>query len=139
MKRAFPLGILAIGLLVAYVSLSTPEDTKLYSTNMQEADDFEFPAEVKKILETSCFDCHTDESKNDDAKEALNFDKWNDLSNSKKISKLDAICEVVEEGEMPTKKYLQYYPDRALTDDQKELICKWVDKESENLMQQKKK
>ena len=139
MKRVIPLSILAIGLLVAYVSLSTPEDSRLYDMNMQDTDDLEFPAEVMEILTTSCYDCHTTPSKNEDAKDALDFFKWNSLKNSKKISMLDKICEVVSEEEMPTEKYLKHYPERALNDNQKKLICDWVEKEANELMQQKKK
>lgn len=139
MKRVIPLSILAIGLLVAYVSLSTPEDSSLYEMNLQAEDDVEFPAEVAKLLENSCYDCHTTASKNDDAKDALDFNKWNDLKTSKKISALDGICEVIESGDMPPKKYLEHYPATALSDDQVKLICDWVEKESESLMQEKKK
>ena len=139
MKRVIPLSILAIGLLVAYVSLSTPEDSRLYDMNMQDTDDLEFPAEVMEILKTSCYDCHTTDSKNEDGKEKLDFYKWNDLSGSKKISKLDAICRSVKFGDMPTRKYVKNYPDKALTKHQINVICDWVDDETENLKQQKKK
>jgi uncharacterized membrane protein len=95
----------------------------------------DFPADVKEVLKTSCYDCHSSSSSNNKAPLALNFDKWNDYKASKKISKLDAICEVTRENKMPPEKYLKGNPEKALSDDQKELLCKWSEEESAKLME----
>ena len=94
----------------------------------------EIPADVKEILKTSCYDCHSQESSNKKAKDALNFDKWDDYKDSKKISKLDAICEVISKDEMPPEKHLEKYPEKVLSDDQKVTVCSWTDKEADKLM-----
>jgi len=95
------------------------------------------PEDVMVILEKSCFDCHTTESKKDKAKNKLNFSTWNELSKAKKVGKLNAICEEVENGDMPTEKYISYYPDSQLNDEQVSALCNWVDSEIENLMDSK--
>ena len=94
-----------------------------------------FPEDVEKVLTSSCFDCHYSDASNKRAKLALNFDKWEEYKTTKKISKLNDICELVGEGKMPPGKYLENNPERALTDTQKKLICDWAEKESAKLME----
>ena len=93
------------------------------------------PDEVKDILKTSCFDCHSNDASGDKSKNALNFDEWSDYKVSKMISRLADICEVVDEGKMPPEKYLKHNPDNALSDAQKATICDWAGKESTLLME----
>lgn len=91
--------------------------------------------DAKEVLKTHCYGCHTDASSGKISKTKLNFDKWNDYNIAKKISKLEKICEEVEEGKMPPKKFLKSNPGKALSDEQKQLICKWAEAESEKLME----
>ncbi|MFO7615245.1 MAG: heme-binding domain-containing protein, partial [Bacteroidales bacterium] len=93
-----------------------------------------FPQDVAKLLEHSCYDCHINSSKNAKAKTKLNFSKWNDLSNARKIARLDDICKTLNEGEMPPSRYLSKNPDRALDKAQKELLCKWTEEEIDKIM-----
>ncbi|MDX2432039.1 MAG: heme-binding domain-containing protein [Bacteroides sp.] len=90
--------------------------------------------EVKEILKNSCYGCHSNESSNKKGMEALNFDQFDGLKATKKISKLDAVNEVVTEGKMPPEKFLKGNPDKALSDEQKTLLGKWAVEESEKLM-----
>lgn len=94
----------------------------------------DIPADVKEILKASCYDCHSKDASNKKGKIALNFDKWDDYKDTKKISKLDAICEVISKDKMPPEKYLKNSPDKALSDDQKVAVCSWTDKEATKLM-----
>jgi len=93
------------------------------------------PEDVQDILKTFCNDCHSNDASSKKGKIALNFDKWNDYKVSKKISKMEDICELVDEGKMPPEKYLKSKPDNALSDSQKALICDWTSKESVILME----
>ena len=43
--------------------------------------------------------------------------------------------EVIEEGKMPPKKFLEKNPDKKLTEDQTKLLLEWTKTESERLMQ----
>ena len=95
----------------------------------------DFPDEVEAVLKNSCYDCHSNDASSKKGKLALNFDKWEGFKDTKKISKLNDICELVGEGKMPPGKYLANKPDRALTDAQKELICSWAEEESAKLME----
>ena len=96
-----------------------------------------FPEDVDAILESACYDCHTTGAKSKDALKAVNFDEWDTYRLSKKVGLLGEICTVIEKGKMPPKKYLEHQPDKALTAEQKELVCNWTKKESEKLMEGK--
>ncbi|MEE4255941.1 MAG: heme-binding domain-containing protein [Bacteroidales bacterium] len=102
------------------------------------AEDIElgWPEDVMGILERSCFDCHTDELGSLKPKSKLNFSKWEEYKLSKKIGKLDDIIKEVDEKKMPPKKYLDDYPDRALSDEEIKLIKEWANAEADKLMQE---
>lgn len=124
MKRNLYLSVLAGILLLLSQSFSTK--------------DFRAPAipdEVNKILIASCYDCHSDDAKSKDAREALNFESWDDYKLTKKIGLLGDICKLVEEDKMPPGKYLKSKPDRKLSGKQKELLCDWTEEESTRLME----
>jgi len=91
-----------------------------------------FPEDIRKILENSCFDCHSDASTNVKSKGKLNFSKWDKLSDAKKIGKMEAIHKEITEGNMPPD--LSKYPDHVLTQENKDLIYQWVTEESAKLM-----
>jgi hypothetical protein len=94
----------------------------------------ELPDSVLTIVERSCFDCHSDNSGNFAAKGKLNFSGWNEYTPVKKVSKMEAICEVITKGKMPKKKYVSKNPDKALTKAEIDLICNWANEESKKLV-----
>jgi uncharacterized membrane protein len=88
------------------------------------------PENIQAIIKKSCFGCHNSDSKNEDAKEDLDFKKLEDLSKIKKISAYKNIAETVEEEKMPPKKFLDRYPDKKLTDEEKKALIEWAKKEA---------
>jgi len=125
--------VAAISVIVITINLSDAA-AHINSFNPQEKTNLVFPEDVMSVLERSCYDCHTDESSNFKAKGKLNFSKWNEYKPSKKISKLDAICEEVKDGKMPKKKYVEKYPDKSMSHEDTDLICNWAADESKKLM-----
>ena len=103
------------------------------SMNIEKADDI--PEEVEKILENSCYGCHTTGAKAEKAVNALDLKKWDQLKPTKKVAALNDIKEVLEEGAMPPEKFLDRNPDKALPGEDKEMILKWVKKETAILME----
>lgn len=93
-----------------------------------------FPDDVSKVLVASCYDCHSTDAKNNKAREALDFEKWDDYRVTKQIGLLGKICELVDEEKMPPAKYLDSKPDSKLSETQKQLICEWTKKETSSLM-----
>jgi hypothetical protein len=84
------------------------------------------PDNVKAAIDKSCFGCHNTDSQNAKPKEKLDFKKFDSLSKTEKISKLNGIAETVKKGEMPPKKFLERFPDKMLTTDEHKAISKWV-------------
>lgn len=95
------------------------------------------PDNVKAVIEKSCFGCHNTNSRNEDAKEELDFKKLDGLSIMKQIGAYSKIGETIEKGEMPPKKFLEKYPEKKLTDEEKKLLLSWSKKEAEELVKKK--
>lgn len=111
------------------------------------------PENVKKILETTCFDCHSNntiypwynaitpvnywlEHHIEDGKKHLNFSKWSAYSLKRKEHKMDELYEEVEHGEMPLKSYKWVHAEANLTEDQIEAVVSWGKKVQADYKQQ---
>lgn len=94
----------------------------------------ELPEQVKSIIDQSCFQCHNADSRNEDAREALDFKTIDALGKVKKITTLKEIAEVVEKGEMPPKKFLEKFPEKKLTEAQVKILTDWSKKEIDTLL-----
>ena len=111
------------------------------------------PEDVKKILETTCFDCHSAKSTYpwynaitplnywldehiQDGKKHLNFSKWNEYSLKKKEHKMDELHEEVEEGEMPLNSYTWTHSEANLTSAQIAAVVTWGKKVQADYAQQ---
>lgn len=124
------LPLLAIVIFVAAQNISTqpaqlPQDAEA-----------EWPEEVKAILDGACYGCHTDDNGSEKSRNALNFSKWEDYKLTKKIGKLNDISEAVKGKKMPPSKYLEKFPDKALTDNQIVVITNWANGEADKLMEE---
>ncbi|MCY1719070.1 heme-binding domain-containing protein [Prolixibacteraceae bacterium Z1-6] len=95
------------------------------------------PDNVKAVVDKSCFGCHNTDSRNEDAKEDLDFKKLDKLSTIKKIGTYKKIGEAIEKEEMPPKKFIERYPEKQLTDEEKQILLTWTKKEAETLVKSK--
>ncbi|MEX0315760.1 MAG: heme-binding domain-containing protein [Allomuricauda sp.] len=101
--------------------------------------------EVKVILKTACYDCHSSNTRYpwynniapisywldhhiEEGKEHLDFSEWESYTVKKKDHKLEELIEEVEEGEMPLNSYTWTHQDARLTEDQKKLLMDWAKK-----------
>lgn len=108
------------------------------------------PENVGKILQTSCNDCHTNNTDwiwysniapvswkmvehVEDGRKHLNFSIWNTYENKKRDHKFEEICEQVETREMPLPSYLWIHWGAKLDDDQIKTVCDWANSEREKL------
>ena len=124
--KHFIFSVLILIFPVLYLQASEkPEDKKI---------GIEMPANVKAVVEKSCYGCHHTDSRNEDAKEELDFKTLGDLKVFKKIGALRDIAEVIEEEEMPPKKFLENYPERAPSEEEQKLLADWVKKEAQRLI-----
>ncbi len=129
MKKVFVIIIAAVAgiSLVGFRSqVVQPE-----KTNAEAA--VEIPENVNSVIQNSCFGCHNSESRNEDAKGKLQFDKLDSLPSFKLIGKLDDMKKEISEGEMPPTKFLERFPDHALSSDDKTILLDWVNETSGKL------
>ncbi|NAY90644.1 cytochrome C [Muricauda sp. JGD-17] len=99
--------------------------------------------EAQKILKTTCYDCHSDNTNYpwynniapisywlddhiEEGKEHLDFSDWGNYSVKKKDHKLEELVEEVEEGEMPLKEYTWTHKEARLTEAQKKALMDWA-------------
>jgi hypothetical protein len=102
------------------------------------------PPDVRSILERSCGDCHSNETRwpwyshvapvswlvSFDVREGradLNFSEWARYSAETKGHKLEAICRRVRQGEMPDGKYTLIHRGARLSESDRETLCRWAE------------
>ena len=104
---------------------------------------FEVPAPVLQVLQTSCYDCHSNNTAypwysqiqpvalwlNDHVEEGkaeLNFSEFGNYSIRRQYRKLEEINEEVKEGEMPLSSYTLIHRNAKLENEQKLLLANWT-------------
>jgi hypothetical protein len=100
------------------------------------------PEPVRAVLRRACYDCHSNESvwpwysrvapvswliarDVHEGREALNFSRWNQLSEKKQAKMMHETWEEVSESEMPPGIYLVMHGDAHLSLDDRALIREW--------------
>ena len=132
MKKSFLSLIGIFAALIVLMAFTYPG--KQASNPQEEQTQALFPEDVQKIFETSCYDCHSDQASNLKAKTKLNFGKWAELSDAKKVGKMEEINDEIKTDKMPPSKYIEKYPDHALSQEHKDIVDKWVKEETAKLM-----
>lgn len=129
-----------IGLVIIIVVL---QFIPVQRTNPPISWDINAPANVSGILRTSCYDCHSNETRwpwytyiapvsfviasdVDEGRKRLNFSEWDKYDEKKREKKLDGIIEVVEEGEMPLSMYTIIHKEAILDTVQINILKEWV-------------
>lgn len=97
------------------------------------------PEEIASIIKTSCYDCHSNESKYpwysnvqpagwflkghiDEGREELNFSTFTDYELKRQDHKLEECIEYIEKDEMPLGSYNLVHREAALTEAQKNIL-----------------
>lgn len=101
------------------------------------------PDDVSKILERSCFDCHSNHTNYpwytniqpvgywlqhhvNEGKEELNFSEFNSYNGKRKNKKIKEIAEQIKEAEMPLFSYTIIHKEAKLTSAERDAINKWL-------------
>jgi hypothetical protein len=104
------------------------------------------PADVQAILDRSCGDCHSNNTRwpwyakvapvswwladhVKDGRREINISEFATYSPRKAAHKMEEVCEQVEKGEMPLSTYLPLHPDAKLSDADKARLCAWAKSE----------
>ncbi len=108
------------------------------------------PINVSSLLKSSCYDCHSNETKYpwyasisplkwliysdiNKGREELNFSDWDTINKEEKAEILDDISIVILEEEMPLKKYTLFHPKAKLSLEDRENIADWSEELLESL------
>ena len=114
---------------------------------------YPMPDNVYHVLQTSCYDCHSNNTKypwynnvqpvawwlNDhveEGKRELNFSEFGSFSTKRKLKKLKEIVSEVEENEMPLNSYTLIHKDAALSPADKQLLIEWAKGLAQNIVLQ---
>ena len=114
---------------------------QVYTTDFTQV--YKMPVEVKAMLQTSCYDCHSNNTKYvwydyiqparaivenhiNNAKEDLNFNEWGKYSNRKQERLLNSIKEQIETKQMPLSSYTLMHKDAKLNDEQIKVLTNWL-------------
>ncbi len=101
------------------------------------------PPDVHAILERSCYDCHSNQTRwpwyarvapiswlvahdVEEGREHLNFSEWNRLDGEERAELIEEVWEEVEEGEMPLWFYLPLHPEARLSPGDMETLRDWA-------------
>jgi hypothetical protein len=146
MKKYFTKKIILRSLLVILILIQFIRPSK----NLGEAfspDDITktvtVPDDIRNILVTSCYDCHSDHTNHmwyeniqplgwwianhiDEGKHHLNFTVFNTYKDKRKAHKFEEIGETVSSGEMPMSSYTLVHGNAKLSDEQKRALIDWA-------------
>ncbi|MGI0106404.1 heme-binding domain-containing protein [Salinimicrobium sp. WS361] len=141
------LKIIGLVLLVAFVGIQFIPTNRNHSDYIPKSDFteiYEVPENINTILQTSCYDCHSNNTNypwynkiqpftwylNDHiekGKADLNFSEFGEYSSRRQRSKLRSISSQVKDGEMPLQSYTLVHWDAKLSDKEKEEFTVWMD------------
>jgi hypothetical protein len=112
-------------------------------TNPPVESDIQAPPEVKAILKTSCYNCHSHETvwpwyskvapvswllANDanEGRSKLDFSTWNRYRPEKQITLVDDALKEIKEGDMPPWYYTLKHPEAKLSLDKIKILEAWA-------------
>lgn len=102
------------------------------------------PAEVMRLIETSCYDCHSHETQYpwyadiapsswllanhiEEGREHVNFSTFGRLNADDRAHALHECAETLEEGEMPVSNYLWLHSEARLSEEQRSRLAEWFE------------
>jgi hypothetical protein len=111
--------------------------------------DQDVPAGIAKLLERSCMDCHSNNTRwrwyshvapvswyihyhIEEGRKKMNFSEWSSRRDSAgrvihSINDLEAVCDAVSKGTMPYRSYTLLHHSAVLSPGEKKAICDWTD------------
>ncbi|MBN2175858.1 MAG: heme-binding domain-containing protein [Bacteroidales bacterium] len=132
LNRLFVLLPVVAVFVIVLSSFDTNSITRSGPGNQE--DTFVIPDDIQGIFDKSCFGCHNVDSKSDKARKKLLLDQLHDLSKAKLVAALGDIKDIVGEGKMPPDKFLENYPDKALTPEEADKLKAWAEKTADELV-----
>lgn len=141
MKKRIGLGLLVVLLVIQFIRPA--RNTSESESANEISNHYAVPAEIHAVLKTSCYDCHSNNTKYpwysqiqpvawwlqshiNEGKGELNFSEFGTYEQKKAKHKFEEIEEVVREGEMPLSSYTFIHRDTKLSQEQSAAIALWA-------------
>jgi len=93
-----------------------------------------FPVEVKKIIDSKCYGCHSAQGQSKDAKDALMWDSLPNLNKSSMVATLDDIVKELRKNGMPPEAVVKKYPEMKLPDAESKILQSWATLKADSLL-----
>lgn len=139
--KKWALLLAAVLLLIQFIRL--PRNSGSATGDQDLSKVVQVPAEINTMLETSCYDCHSNKTVYpwyaniqplgwwlqyhvNEGKEELNFSEFASYDLKRQAHKMEEIAEMVEEGEMPMSAYTLIHKNAVLTEAQKTSLIAWA-------------
>ncbi|WP_379965041.1 heme-binding domain-containing protein [Epilithonimonas sp. UC225_85] len=142
-------------LLVAFVMIQFFQIDKTNPTNNDGMDFIKIkntPEPIAKIIRSSCYDCHSNETEYpaysyiqpfgwlvkdhiDEGRKEMNFSTFATYEPKRQAHKLEEAAEYVEQKKMPLESYTLGHPDAKLTDDQRRQLVDYFRKVQKQIQQ----
>lgn len=144
MKKVFKYLLVLLLIILIIIQFFRPEKNKSTIVSVNDiTKKFQVPEEVKKILKTACYDCHSNNTIYPwyaevqpfawwlsghirDGKRGLNFSEYGSYRLRKQYKRFEGINEQVKNGQMPLSSYTLIHRYAKLNDDQKLVIANWT-------------
>ncbi len=141
MRKKILLIVLAIFVIIQFIRPARNKSSHISANDLSKH--YEVPAHVKKILEVSCNDCHSNNTVYpwytniqpagwwmqwhvNDGKGHLNFSEFAAYTPKRQHHKLEETIDLLERNQMPLDSYLWMHKDAALSSEQKEILIIWA-------------
>ncbi|UCS94909.1 heme-binding domain-containing protein [Echinicola marina] len=122
MKKLFLLPLAAI---IGLLFFQGTQKSELSSNPELEVAGKKIPKKVMAVVDQKCYGCHNPDARSEKAKSKLDWDALQTLSKSEQSEAKDKIYEVLSEGNMPPRKFLENKPEGKLSEDELALLMKW--------------
>lgn len=115
--------LVSIALFLSYL-LFTPQQVTGSSMSPGASVAPAIPDSVMTVFQRACVGCHSDKGSGL-AKGKLNFSKWGEYPQDKKMKKAQAICKEMKAGSMPTKSWRKDNASAIPTAAEVNAVCAW--------------
>ncbi len=129
--------------LLALIQIIRPDKITTNDTSGDVSVLYTTPDDVKSILKTACYDCHSNEpaypwyfnvqpvgwwlqSHIDEGRHHLNFSAFKNYDAKKADHKMEEVIEVIQQNEMPLGSYTLLHKEAKLSETDKQKIIEWA-------------
>jgi hypothetical protein len=147
-KRIILVSFLALLIIIQFKR--PKENISSYAVPVDLFNIYSAPATVKTMVQNSCYDCHSNNTRYpwysniqpfgwwlehhvNEGKSEMNFNEFGMLSRRRQISKLKNVEGSIKDGSMPLPSYTLAHPDARLSGDDKKILIDWLEKLRDSL------